>query len=181
MRTLLALMMTALPLTAEEIEIRNLYLPPWYEKADLQIYTLEIKVSEPQVWIKHACTVFTTNDVVQGSNGVVRTSLIIDLKKTQFPFSILIMVPDDEGKPTITKSELRCHLSLVPLQYQVHTWGHRFTVTNLTEHPLIVESRTNLTIHEQTDRHITGVLHGEARLKLKDMPAILLHPVTHQH
>lgn len=181
MRTLLALMMTALPLTAEEIEIRNLYLPPWYEKADLQIYTLEIKVSEPQVWIKHPCTVFTTNDVVQTFNGVARANLIIDLKKTQSPFPVLIMVPDENGKPTVTKTELRCHLSLVPMQYQVQTQGDRFTVTNLTEHRLVVESWNNLTIQEQTDRYIHGSLHGEARLKLQNMPAILLHPVTHQH
>jgi len=178
MRTLLALMMTILPLAAEEIEIRNLYLSPWYEKADFQIYPLEIKTSESQVWIKHPCTVFTTNNVVSASNGVGRANLIIDLKKTQSPFPVLIMVPARNGNPTITKTELRCHLSLVPLPYQVQTRADRFIVTNLTEHPLNVENWTNLTIHEQTDGHIAGVLHGEARLNLKGMPAIFLHPVA---
>jgi hypothetical protein len=116
--------------------------------------------------------------VVQTSNGVARTSLVIDLKKTQSPFPVLIMVPDEKGKPTITRTELRCHLSLVPSQYQVQTQGDRFKVTNLTEHPLTVESWANLVIEEQTDRHIAGVMHGQGHVKLKGMPVILLHPET---
>lgn len=174
MRTLLALIVIALPLGAEEI--RNLYLPPWYEKADFQIYPLEIETSEPQVWIKHPCTVFSTSDAAQTSNGIARATLIIDLKKTQSPFPVLIMVADENGKPTITRTDLRCHLSLVPSQCQVQTQGDRFRAMNLTEHPLILESWNNLTIHEQTDRHIAGVMHGQGQLQLKGMPVILLHP-----
>lgn len=176
MRLLLALLVIVPPLGAEEI--RNLYLPPWYEKADFQIYPLEIETSEPQVWIKHPCTVFTSSDVAQTSNGIARASLVIDLKKTQSPFPVLIMVADKKGKPTITRTDLRCHLSLVPSQYQVQTQGDRFKVTNLTERPLTVESWTNLTLHEQTDRHIAGVMHGQGRLKLKGMPMILLRSET---
>jgi hypothetical protein len=176
MRLLLALLVIVLPLGAEEI--RNLYLPPWHEKADFQIYPLEIETSEPQVWIKHPCTVFTTSDVVQTSNGIARTSLVIDLKKTQSPFPVLIMVADEKGKPTITRTDLRCHLSLVPSQYQVRTQGDRFKVTNLTDHPLTVENWANLVIEDQTDRHIAGIMHGQGRLKLKGMPVILLHLET---
>jgi len=121
-RRLLALVI-AFPLAAAEVEVRNVYLPPCSETASFQMCALEIKVSEPRVWLKHPCTVFLTNEIIQVSNGVARANLIIDLNRTQSPFPVLVMAADAGGNPTITKTELRCHLSLVTSQHGVQTQG----------------------------------------------------------
>lgn len=176
MRTGIAFFILSCALAAGASSVRDLYLPPWYDKADRQIYQLELTdVKAGRIHLDHPCTVSVTNGPVEVANGVARVTLLVDLKKTPTTFPVVIMAVAANGRMT-EYEKLICHLSLISVPVRVDVQGDTFALTNLTEEPFQLERAENLTITSQDDRHIRGTLKGSGRLKLKGRAEIQLVP-----
>jgi len=156
--------------------VRDLYLPPWHEKAARQPFQLELKdLKADRILLDHPCTVSLNKQIIEVTNGVARAALSIDLRTTPSTFPLVIMAVDARGQAK-EYEKLMCHLSLVAQPIQVHVQGEAFAITNLTEEPLELERAENLTITSHDARHILGTLKGNGRLKLKGRAEITLFP-----
>ena len=178
MKPCVALFILLSTLVAKASSIRDLYLPPWYDKADRQIFQLELRdVKADRIQLDHPCTISLSKKVIEVTNGVAMATLFIDLRETPSTFPLVVMAVDAKGRMT-EYEKLICHLSLMPLPVQVHVQGETFAITNLTEEPFEVEHAENLTVTSRDDRHIRGSLKGSGRLKLKGRAVIPLVPNT---
>jgi hypothetical protein len=173
MKLLLLFMLPAL--AAAGSTIRDVCLPPWYDRAPFQSVELELKdLSANYVHLDHPCTISCSNQVVLVSNGIARATLLIDLKRTPATFPIIVMAPDANGRTT-AHQKLICHLSLVSSPVQIEVRGDTFSVTNLTDDPFVLEHARDLTITSRDERHIIGTFHGSGQLKLKGRAEIRLN------
>ncbi len=176
MRAGIAFFILFCALAAGAASVRDLYLPPWYDKADRQIFELELKdVEANRIQLDHPCTISVTNRPVEVANGVARVTLSVNLKTSPTTFPLVVMAVDANGRMA-EYEKLICHLSLIPVQVQVQVQGNAFALTNLTEEPFELERAENLSITSQDDRHIRGTLKGSGRLKLKGRAEIPLVP-----
>jgi hypothetical protein len=163
-------------LAADASSLRDLYLPPWYDKATRQIFQLELKdLKMDRIQLDLPCTISVNQQIIEVTNGVAEATLFIDLRKTPSTFPLVIMAVDANGRMAEYR-KLICHLSLVAVPVQVCVLGETFAVTNLTEEPFEVERAENLIITSQDERHIHGTLKGNGRLKLKGRAVIPLFP-----
>ena len=172
----LALCILSSALEVNASNVRDLYLPPWYAKADRQIFQLELKdVIANRIRLDHPCTVSMSEKFISLTNGVAKATLLIDLRTTPPTFPLVIMAVDANGRATESE-KLLCHLSLVTEPVQVRVQAEAFTITNLTEEPFEVERTENLVITSRSERHVAGTLTGSGRLKLKGRAEMLLAP-----
>jgi hypothetical protein len=178
MKFCVALSILLSTLVADASSLRDLYLPPWYDKAARQIFQLELNdLKMDRIQLHLPCTISVNQQIIEVTNGVAKATLFIDLRKTPSTFPLMIMAVDANGRMTEYK-KLICHLSLVALPVQVYVQGETFAITNLTEEPFEVERAENLVITSQGERHIHGTLKGNGRLKLKGRALILLIPTA---
>ena len=176
MKFCVALSILLSTLVADASSLRDLYLPPWYDKAARQMFQLELKgLKMDRIQLDHPCTISVNQQIIEVTNGVAKATLFIDLSKTPSTFPLVIMAVDANGQMTEYK-KLICHLSLVALPVQVYVQGETFSITNLTEEPFEVERTGNLIITSQDERHIHGTLKGTGRLKLRGRAVIPLVP-----
>jgi hypothetical protein len=176
MRAWIAFFILFCTLAARAASVRDLYLPPWYDKANRQIFQLELRdVKANRIELDHPCTISVTNRTLEVTDGVAKVTLFIDLKSTPTTFPLVIMALDARGQTT-EYEKLMCHLSLVAQPIQVCVQGDTFALTNLTEEPFELEQAVGLAIASQDDRHVRGTLKGSGRLKLKGRAEIPLVP-----
>jgi len=176
MRTLFTSLFLLAALAVSGASIRNVYLPPWYDRAAFQRVELELKdLPAAFVQLDLPCSVSCTNQIIVVNQGNAHTPLSIDLKRTPVTFPIVILAPGTNGRMT-PHQKLICHLSLVPMPFTVEVRGDTFSVTNLTEAPFVLEYATNLTITSRGDRHIVGTLHASGSIKLRGRAEIRLNP-----
>lgn len=174
MKFCVALSILLSTLAADASSLRDLYLPPWYDKAARQTFQLELKdLKMDRIQLDLPCTISVNQQIIEVTNGVAKATLFIDLRKTPSTFPLVIMAMDANGRMMEYK-KLICHLSLVALPVQVYVQGETFAITNLTEEPFEVERTENLIITSQGERHINGTLKGNGRLKLKGRALIPL-------
>ena len=163
-------------LVADASSLRDLYLPPWYDKAVRQIFQLELKdLKMDRIQLDLPCTISVNQQLIEVTNGVAEATLFIDLRKTPSTFPLVIMAVDANGRMTEFR-KLICHLSLVALPVQVNVQGETFAIINLTEEPFELERAENLIITSRDERHIHGTLKGNGLLKLKGRAVIPLVP-----
>lgn len=176
MRTLFTFLFPLAALAVSGASIRNVYLPPWYDRAAFQRVELELKdLPAAFVQLDLPCTITCTNQIILVNQGHAHTTLSIDLKRTPATFPIVVLTTGTNGRLT-PQQKLICHLSLVPMPITVEVRGDTFSVTNLTEEPFVLEHARNLTITSRDGRHIVGILHASGSIKLKGMAEIGLNP-----
>ena len=176
MRTLFTSLFLLTALAVSGASIRNVYLPPWYDRAAFQRIDLELKdLPAAFVQLDLPCSVSCTNQIIVVNQGHAHTMLSIDLKRTPATFPIVVLAPGTNGRMT-PHQKLICHLSLVPMPFAVEVRGDTFSVTNLTEDHFVLEYARNLTITSRSDRHIVGTLHAIGSIKLKGRAEIRLNP-----
>ncbi|ODU24053.1 MAG: hypothetical protein ABS95_02365 [Verrucomicrobia bacterium SCN 57-15] len=176
MKSCVAICILLSALAANASSIRDLYLPPCYDKAARQIFHLELKdLKADRILLDHPCTVSLDNQIIGTTNGSAKATLFIDLRTTPSTFPLVVMAVDAKGR-MMEYEKLVCHLSLVTEPVQIRVQGETFAITNLTEEPFEIERAERLTITSHNDRHILGTLKGSGRLKLKGRAEILLNP-----
>ena len=176
MKTLFTFLFPMAALAVSGASIRNVYLPPWYDRAAFQRVELELKdLPAAFVQLDLPCTITCTNQIILVNQGHAHTTLSIDLKRTPATFPIVVLTTGTNGRLT-PQQKLICHLSLVPMPFTVEVRGDTFSVTNLTEEPFVLEYARNLAITSRDDRHIVGTLHASGSIKLKGRAEIRLNP-----
>jgi hypothetical protein len=177
MKWALPALFLALPVFGQ-VEIRNLYLPPWNEKEATQNYTLAIKCEDAGfVKIQHTCTV-QCEEVVATTNGIARVNLTLDLKKTPSPFYVAVQFPDPKGGFAACRLRYACHLSLVGAPFIRTVRGDTFAITNLTTNPFVVEKADQVSIQETSDWLLRGTYAQGGALKLRELPEIRFNKNT---
>ena len=162
MKTLFTFLFPLAALAVSGASIRNVYLPPWYDRAAFQRVELELKdLPAAFVQLDLPCTITCTNQIILVNQGHAHTTLSIDLKRTPATFPIVVLTTGTNGRLT-PQQKLICHLSLVPMPITVEVRGDTFSVTNL--------------ITSRDDRHIGGTLHASGSIKLKGRAEIRLNP-----